>query len=86
MTSADVLKELLNEYPDAPADVFEYVVWKAASYFAECPEDFGIQHKFLPEGIVFGGTNRIIWTVRSGFYCDESYCTEDFIKRFKSYR
>lgn len=62
--------------------MLESVVWQAARFFEECPEDFGIQHAFLPEGVVFGGTNRIVWTVRHGFRCEERYCSERFVQHF----
>jgi hypothetical protein len=32
--------------------------------------------------IVFGGTNRLIWCIRSGFFPDRSYCTKKFLENW----
>lgn len=54
------------------------VVTAAAWYWVGFdPNDFCIQH-VSPEGIVFGGTNRLIWRASRGFYADVGYCTPRF--------
>ena len=59
-------------------DVMEYVVYKAQQAFEHCPTDFCFQN-ISHDCIVFGGVNRLIWRVDSGFTPDESYCTERFL-------
>jgi len=54
------------------------VVTEASYYFRECPEDFCLQT--VGSTVVFGGTNRLIWSARSGFYCDPSYCSRNFLE------
>jgi hypothetical protein len=55
----------------------------AAKYFEHCPRDFCLQH-CDGERIIFGGTNRLIWTARSGFVPSDSHCTERFLANFDS--
>ena len=52
----------------------------ALAYFEKsgCKEDFCIQ-SIGSETVVFGGFNRLIWSVRNGFKPDPSYCTERFL-------
>lgn len=50
--------------------------------FESCPEDYCIQHS-TDEVIIFGGTNRLIWSVFTGWRIDEPYCTKKFIKAAK---
>ncbi len=44
--------------------------------------DFGVQHLGW-DCAIFGGTNRLIWRPETGWYIDEPYCTERFIRKFK---
>jgi hypothetical protein len=45
------------------------------------PNDFCLQH--MSGGrIVFGSTNRLIWSPETGFYPDEKYCTKRFLNNF----
>lgn len=60
------------------------IVLNAAEFWAECPGDFCVQ--YVGERIVFGGTNRIVWSATYGFECDESYCTQKFIDHFYNKR
>lgn len=41
-------------------------------------DDFCVQSVGMSD-VVFGGTNRVIWSVRTGFRMDRSYCTSKFI-------
>jgi len=59
----------------------EFLMLYAKEFFEECPDDFGVQ-LIETDRAVFGGTNRITWSMRHGFRCDESYCTERFITHF----
>ncbi len=59
------------------------VVEAAMEYFVECPEDFCLQN-MSGETIVFGGTNRLLWTARHGFRPDRSSCTEKFLRHYVS--
>lgn len=59
------------------------IISRAAEFFAHCPDDFCVQHADWAEGhAVFGGTNRLLWSVRHGFRPDPSYCTEKFKEQF----
>lgn len=83
MTTGQVAKEIIDKNPELASEMLNWIVERAAEFYEECPYDFGLQHYFLPEGIVFGGTNRIVWTVLNGFRCDEKYCSERFILHFR---
>lgn len=53
-------------------------IWREA----DCEDDFCVQHYGDSDTIVFGGTNRIVWSVRHGFRAEPSYCTERFLEAF----
>lgn len=56
-----------------------YMLISAASvYFETCPDDFCVQ-LVGERAIVFGGTNRLIYTCTHGFTPDTRYCTEEFL-------
>jgi hypothetical protein len=63
------------------------VVWsiidEAARRFAACgrADDFCLQC-VSGVNLVFGGTNRVIWSAASGFRCDQSYCSEGFLSEW----
>lgn len=61
----------------------ETVCEEAYSIFCDCgaEEDFCVQATGS-ESVVFGGTNRLMWSVRRGFYPDRPYCTPTFLKRW----
>lgn len=61
------------------------LVSAAASYFEECPSDFCLQH--ADERVaIFGGTNRLKWTLMEGFRPDRTYCTQAFLAHADSMR
>jgi hypothetical protein len=62
--------------------VGEYVMEVAKMCFQECPDDFCIQDD-AGEVVIFGGTNRLIWSVFKGFSIDEGSCTKKFIDTAK---
>ena len=47
-------------------------------------EDFCVQYEGM-DRIVFGGTNRVIWSIQKGFSIDTSFCTDHFLKANKEY-
>lgn len=56
-----------------------------AAYDVFC--DLGIERDFCVQSVgyncvVFGGTNRIIWSVRYGFRLDVPYCSETTIRKW----
>ena len=55
-----------------------HLVSEAAVYFEECPDDFCLQHVGA-ESLVFGGTNRLIWSPLRSFFPDPTYCTKRFL-------
>lgn len=58
-----------------------YEIWERA----ECVDDFCVQD-VSGKCIVFGGTNRVVWGPRYGWWIDKSFCTEKFIKAFDAWR
>jgi hypothetical protein len=76
-----VLAEAIRlEAENARAVIGYYIVAAAAEFFKFCPDDFGIQH--INDGvIIFGGTNRLIWTPH-GFRPDPPYCSPRFLEQF----
>jgi len=59
----------------------ELVIETAKNFWEENPEDFCIQFDSF-DSIVFGCTNRIIWSIYSGYRLSEMHCTDKFIKHF----
>lgn len=43
--------------------------------------DFCVQH-IGTETVVFGGTNRLVWSPFAGFVPDRAYCTEKFLAHY----
>ena len=66
---------------DYKEDLPELLLEAAAELWEECPNDFGIQ-LINDICIVFGGTNRVIWTFKYGFRIDRPYCTAQFIDHY----
>jgi hypothetical protein len=73
----------LNESGKFEAErLMHTVVRMAARFFAYCPEDFGI-NSFEGGHAVFGGTNRLLWSVFNGFWPDPPYCSRRFLAQFE---
>jgi hypothetical protein len=66
-------------------EVLAYLIAESAGVYWEKTqvEDFGLQF-FDAENIVFGGTNRLIWSPSKGFRPDRGYCTAKFLKHYDS--
>lgn len=61
----------------------EYVIGLAKSLFwKDRPLDFGIQVDDWPERMVFGGWNRVRWSLKFGFVILPESCNDEFIKNF----
>lgn len=75
---SDLVTAHLQRVLPVPGIMFDYLVTYAGQFFVECPDDFCVQHA-EPDVIVFGGTNRLIWSMRRGFRCDPTYCTQRFL-------
>ena len=77
-------KKLIEMEQDAAycMDIGELVFNQAQEIFIQCgtEEDFCVQD--VGSVAVFGGTNRLIFSPRKGFYPDKSYCTDRFIDLF----
>lgn len=52
-------------------------IWEAAG----CLSDFCVQYE-SEDVFVFGSTNRVQWSVRSGFRADASLCNKGFLETF----
>jgi hypothetical protein len=61
-----------------PGIVIEIIRAAAVYWRGIDPADFCIQ-SFSPTSIVFGSTNRLVWTPTGGFRPDRSYCTNKFL-------
>jgi hypothetical protein len=63
-------------------DIGIEVAESAMRIFSDCEasSDFCIQT--VGSVVVFGGTNRLCFSPFKGFYLDEKFCTENFIKKF----
>lgn len=87
----DRLDKILFDYEGAEEwrrtsdtlNIFESIVTAASAYFTECPDDFCIQH-IGENRVIFGGTNRLVWSPRFGFEPDKSYCTEKFLHHWET--
>lgn len=68
-------------------EIGQIVVDQAQSIFeyAEAMEDFCVQHISLTL-VIFGGVNRLLWSVKYGWVLDKSYCSPKFISRFETYK
>lgn len=79
MTISDRISQILAASAGRGTELlFAFVVDSASRYFEQCPEDFCLQ-SYSEDVIVFGGTNRVVWSIRRGFRVDRSYCTERFL-------
>lgn len=63
----------------------DIVLEAAHDIFCTCQaeSDFCVQSTG-GQTVVFGGTNRLIWTARGGFRPDRGYCTERFLALYDS--
>ncbi len=71
-------------YEKQSQEIGMMIIEEAADRFTECgaASDFCIQH--IGAAVIFGGTNRLIFSLKVGFYLDKSYCTERFIKEYEA--
>lgn len=78
------IKRTLDTFKPEDRGYMAYgVISRAAEFFAFCPDDFCVQHANWDEGhAVFGGTNRLLWSVRHGFSPDRTYCSARFNEQF----
>ena len=66
----------------------EQVCAVAETIFRDCgaESDYCIQDNSRYGQVVFGGVNRVIWTVSGGFSISLSHCTDEFIEKFPEAR
>ena len=62
--------------------MFEVVRWAACYWHGVSDDDFCIQ-SVGETTIVFGGTNRLVWSPSAGYRPDRSYCTQSFLHRWE---
>jgi hypothetical protein len=77
----------MADYPAQTLEVGQFFVEEVMDIFEACgcPDDFCVQNAggYV---LVFGGTNRLCWSAKKGFYPDRSYCTKRFLASWdKSY-
>lgn len=75
---SDTVEMALGMQDDWPEIVWS-IIAEAQRRFVECnaAEDFCLQCT-TSTVIVFGGTNRVVWSARLGYQLDLGYCTEEF--------
>ena len=80
--SASII-ELTEKIEDDWGEIIWSIIDEAEALFKIChaDSDFCIQN-ITGTNIVFGGTNRVIWSARSGFNPDRSYCTKRFLEKW----
>lgn len=61
----------------------DYLAEIAKKFWAICPYDFCVQYDNFPISIVYGGTNRVVWSPKHGFWVDKPYCSDRFIEHFE---
>lgn len=54
------------------------LIWETAG----CSDDFCVQYDLGDDIIVFGGVNRVQWSVKQGFRADRKACTAKFLQSF----
>jgi hypothetical protein len=69
---------LTKQPHDKAKTLLEQITEAAARYWEGIRGDFCAQH-YNGEVIVFGSSNRLIYTPHGGFRPDRSYCTEQFL-------
>lgn len=72
LAEGDKMHLLMYSLCEAAADIFVK---------AGCPDDFCLQLANW-DVLVFGGTNRLKWTPKHGFYPDRGYCSQKFLDSF----
>jgi hypothetical protein len=72
---------------DQLAEIGEVIANQAQEIFEYCNQldDFCIQSIGF-KSIVFGGWNRLIFRLDSGWYLSESHCTYKFIAKFNQWK
>lgn len=89
MTAAETYKQKFSRVkPEHFTWIGEQVVYKALDIFEACEatSDFCMQScEEANEIVVFGGFNRVLWSLRKGFWASEWHCTEKFLRLFKEY-
>jgi len=64
-------------------DIVASIIYEAQEIFKSCgsESDFCIQNAG-EECIIFGGWNRVKWSVRGGWVAFESHCNPEFLAAF----
>jgi hypothetical protein len=83
--STDITLDLYNN--EHGIELIESIVLEAERIFKLCgaSDDFCFQHA-TNKTIVFGGTNRLIWSAKKGFRVDQSSCTSRFLLEWTKYK
>ena len=70
---------------EAAEEIGLLVIDEAMQRFQQCDaqNDFCIQDVGI--NVIFGGTNRLIWSPKQGFILDKLYCTQQFIQKYESH-
>lgn len=71
-------RQLTLFQPEIKDTLLEAIADAAANFFEDTPEDFCVHHVTY-DTIVFGGTNRLIWSPHQGFRPDAEHCSKEFL-------
>lgn len=78
----EVRKELTSRLQKY--SLIHHIDYQASRFFENCPYDYCVQSiGAMGDIIVFGGHNRVQWSVERGFQLWLSSCTPDFIAHAK---
>lgn len=66
-------------------DMASLILEEAETRFSTCgaESDFCVQH--VGQNVVFGGTNRLIWSAKHGWRPDRTSCTERFLAEYHAH-
>ena len=86
--TAKLEKKIDDQLVDFDSSEKDFHVWEifkaAALYWVDLDEDDFCLQSASSETLVFGGTNRLIWSAARGFQPDQSYCTEKFLLNWQA--
>lgn len=77
---SDYLTEAAMSIEGHWGELIYAIVVEAEERFKKCDEESDFCIQTASTVIVFGGTNRVIWSPQNGFRPDRSYCRDTFLE------
>lgn len=77
----DQIETFVNDNDFLSTNLMYDLIVQARQIFFEADslEDFCIQSITSSHGFVFGGLNRLLWSIDHGFRPDKGYCSRQFL-------